>query len=424
LTYAELVQFHAYCGYIRKNQDNLRLDSFWDWMRVIKNLTENTNYDGLDDFKRSIRSVNDLLNASQRILAELSDPKVKVHGFDEQQLREERLKAQLIERSGEWRSQILEAEKHGYFKGQIEFLFAFSGVLNRWLETGASTWAEHEDDNYRKKFKEYFAKASAVFSVKGLNDFGECRWERSLLSIGDYLLPQGKSGNFSFLINSDRYVSWKRLLQGGINPNDSVEKRRGYVKTLLDLIELNIGVAKSLDSVIERATPTDEWRRVFVEKRELVAFCWKRIIRFLTENRVYLLRGVRMSSEHAELFSYYLKVGLLSDKHINGTLTPFAEPAYSMMKTDSEEPFASLEYKYDGGIIVLYVLNKNGAYELRLSNRDKALPATLKDALKGKALFADDEGQTISRTVDRLQIDAAIDKVVSAVRELAKTPTP
>lgn len=32
-----------------------------------------------------------------------------------------------------WSERIVSAEQHGYFKGQVEFLLKFSGVLDHWL---------------------------------------------------------------------------------------------------------------------------------------------------------------------------------------------------------------------------------------------------------------------------------------------------
>jgi hypothetical protein len=420
LTYVELVQFHAYCAYIRENQDDLQTDCFWDWMRVIRNLSENTSYDGPDDFVRSIRSVNDLLDASQRIVAEIANPKVDVRGFNQQQVREEQLKAQLIRRNDEWRLYLLEAEKHVYFQGQIEFLLAFTGVLDRWLETRTCTWNESENAEYLKRFRDYFAKASAIFSANGLIDFGESRWERALLSIGDYLLPHGNSGNRSFLLNKDRDVSWKRLLQGAIDPNDFVEKRRRYVKALFDQIDLNIGIIESLESVIGHANPSDEWRRVIVRKHELMEFCEKRMIRFVSENRVYLLRKVRMSAEHVELFSYNLHTGLLAAKNRQKELIPFGNVGYQNVKTDLKEPYAFMEYIRTDGTIALHIFNKDGGYALKLLKVDGVLPQKLKESYEGKSFFESEDVGSISWTVDRKEIGAVIDGVVDNVREFGK----
>ena len=129
-------------------------------------------------------------------------------------MREEALKAPLILSRSGWRVRIHTAEAHGYFEGQLEFLSKFSGVLDRWLSDKSIGWSDSEDAEYQSKFSDYCAKASAVFSANGLNDFGAHRWERALLTKGDYLLQRGI--NRSFLDNSGRDGGWKRLLRGSL----------------------------------------------------------------------------------------------------------------------------------------------------------------------------------------------------------------
>jgi len=415
LTYEELVQFRAYCAYLVKHRSNLLPESFNEWMRVIKNLALNTTYDRLDDYKRSIRSVTEMLDESHRILEHISDRNVEVQGFNEQQIREEKLKAQLINRSKEWRALILRAEQHGYFNGQIEFLLKFAGILDRWVRNNSVNWSEQDDIAYRAAFTDYYLKAAALFSADGLNQFGEYCWERALLSVGNYLLAKGRS-NYSFLTASDRDASWKRLLRGAIRADDPTEIKRLYVKDLLDQIDLNIGVETSLNSVIEKAIPTDEWRRVIVAKHELVGFCRNRMIRWQSKDCVYLLRKSRMSGEHAELFTFNLKVGLLSDKYKRGELSPFAEPTYTTVNTDTEEPHVSLIWTMDHGTIVLSIFNKGEAYELKIFNRHGGLPAELITQFTSQTAFRATADGTMWQVVERRHMADAIDQVVSVVR--------
>jgi hypothetical protein len=390
LSYEELVQFHAYCAYIVKHQNaNQSNNCFDNWMRIIRNLTINTSYDRLDDFKRSIRSVNDLLNESNNILEYLSNIDVTVQGFNAQQIREEKLKAQLIRKSDEWHSRILQAERHGYFKGQIEFLFKFSGIFDFWLKNNNCDWSEEDDTSYQQKFDDYFTKASKIFSTKGLNNFGDYRWERALLSAGDYLLPI--KSNLSFLDDADRDASWKRLLRGG-SKGDYYETRRQYVKSIFDQIDLNVGIKESLDLIIEQANPPEEWRKLIVKKSQIIAFCEKRMIRKLSENKIYLLKKIRMSGEHAELFTYYLKIGLLSDKNLN--------PFYTNVNTDSEEPYVSL--KIDG--INITISSESDCYLLDLNSDDDFI----------KELINSGE---ISKRVNREDIKKSIDNVVNLINE-------
>jgi hypothetical protein len=421
LTYDELVQFHAYSAFLNKHHGQIPPDRFWDWMRVINNLTINTPYDGLDDFKRSIRAINALLNDSHRILDFLSSTAADVQGFNEQQIREEKLKAQLIRRSDEWRSLILQSEQHPYFRGQIEFLFKFSGVLDRWAPNGLADWTSAEDMAYQTQFADYFVKAATVFSAKGLNDFGQYRWERALLSIGNYLLRKGR--NYSFLTDSDRDASWKRLLRGGIRADDPIEVKRQYVKDLLDLIDLNIGTAISLDSVIARAGKVDEWRRLIVTTHELVGYCSNRMVRWESPDCVYLLTKVRMSGEHAELFTYHLKIGLLSEKKSKGELAPFNGLYYRSVATDSQEPHVRMQCSGFGGVITLDIFNTTSAYNLHLHFSNGELPSILTAGLTKTEDFKGDlAGALLTKSVVRQNIEGAIDAIVTMIRSNLPLP--
>jgi hypothetical protein len=417
LSYEELVQFHAYCAYVNIHRIDPARPSLGGWMRVISNLAVNTNYDRLDDFKRSIRSVNDLLNESDGILEYLARADVSIQGFNEQQIREEKLKAQLIRRSKAWELLILKAEEHGYFKGQIEFLFKFSGVLDHWIGSNSSDWDSQDDEIYRQAFANYFAKASIVFSFKGLNDFGEYRWERALLSMGNYLLSKGN--NYSFLNDSDRDASWKRLLRGALRADDSVEMKRRYVKDLLDQIDLNIGPAESLTSVIAQTHPIDEWRQAIVSNYEVVEYCRNRMIRWLSPDRVYLLRKSRMNGEHAELFTYQLQSGPLSQKLETGDLAPFDVLRYQPVNTDADEPSVRLEYSSDDVMVVLSIFTRDGGFLLKLFNQFGQLPALLTEDLTGNPIFKEEMNGMMSRTVGREEIEEAIEEVVRIVRNFS-----
>lgn len=251
LTYAELVQIHAYCGYIRQHPAYIDAAAFNEWMRVVRNLSDNTRYGGVDDFKRSMRSVNRLLALADSILAHLADPTTEVQGFDQKQIREERLKAGLFQKDPRWKQLILRAEQHGYFHGQVEFLLCFSGVLDSSIKRGQCNWDDADDAAFQQSFKNYFEKACQVFCDSGLRDFGEFKWERALLATGDYLLPKGS--NYSFLDNGDRDASWKRLLRGGEEPGDFFEVRRGFLKALFDQMPLGTDIGPCLDRVIQKA---------------------------------------------------------------------------------------------------------------------------------------------------------------------------
>ncbi|MCY2928842.1 MAG: DUF262 domain-containing protein [Planctomycetota bacterium] len=408
--YSEMVRLWAYVAYIRHHRHDLKPEQFSEWMRVICNLAVNTPYDGLDEFQRSIRSINALLPESDRVVTYLASTTADAQGFYRQQVREERLKAQLMARSDSWRNAIIEAERHGYFQGQIEFLFKFAGVFDAWVATEACDWDDTQDAVFLRSFREYLDRAASVFAATGLRAFGEQRWERCLLAAGDYLLSKGR--NYSFLDDGSRDTSWKRLLRGGIK-DQYIETRRGYVKQVLDQIDPKVGVAESLDVILTNAKPAVGWRKLFVDRPELIEFCWNRMVRWESENRVYLLRKIRMSGEHAELFTYHLYLGLLAEKHRKGELTPFGSPKYATVTTDSEEPYASLAYNSSEGRIALHIENDGCGYELTLF-----APGAVADAVRGAGTI---EGITFkSLATDMICLKVARNKIENAIDETVR----
>lgn len=412
LTYEELVQLHAYCAYIVKYGHSLSPEPFNEWMRIIRNLSANTIYDSVDNYKRSIRSVDELIENANNILAHLSDIKVELRGFNEQQVREEKLKAQLLRNDNEWRPLILEGERHGYFRGQIEFLLNFCGVMDRWLDSGIVDWKPDEDVTLRNAFAEYLAKASAIFSYQGLRDFGDFRWERALLAIGNYLLP--KSSNDSFLNDGDRDASWKRLLRGGTS---DINAKRQHVKVLLDRVDIALGVPQSLDAVIVQSNPEEEWRRLIVSRPATVKYCKNRMIRRQSNDLVYLMSKTRMSGEHAELFSYDLYLGLLADKQGRRELSPFDELGYTTVHTDWEEPRIYLLWRQGNEATIVRVTNRFGKFELSLSTKATDVLESFMNELSS---FNVEQDGSLTRTVDRSDVEMVLDELVSAARSLQR----
>jgi hypothetical protein len=331
-------------------------------------------------------------------------------------VREEALKAMLILARPGWRKLIDAAETHGYFRGQIEFLFKFSGVLDRWLNDKSISWSNLEDAEYQYKFSYYFAKASAVFSKDGLKDFGENRWERALLMKGDYLLQRG--ANRSFLDNGERDANWKRLLRGSFKANPSIEQKRKCVRELLDEIDISKDIKESLDAVLAKPLPADLWRRAFIEHSEAIDYCWGRMVRWHYNGSIYLMRRIQMNGEHAELFTYCLKCGLLSKKHQADELSPFGVPQYRSVYGESEEPCVYLGWTRGNDIVALEIVNKNDSYSLRVSKPGGALPPEVRDALLNDAGFKIEATGELHLVVDRASIETAVDEIVSAVRRI------
>jgi hypothetical protein len=412
LTYELLVKFHAYSAFLARFRGPADPAALDDWMRVVCNLAEHRPYDNLHDLKQAIGGVDSLLEHAGAILEYLRTPGASVRGFRTFQPPEERLKAALLLKNPAWSDLIRSAERHGYFRGQVGFLLEFSGVASAASAQPACDWDELKDEGYRGQFASYFAKASAVFDGKGLVGFKDCKWERALLALGDYLPDVG--ANYSFLVNASRDASWKRLLRAGGDDDD--KKRRALVQALFDRIE--VGRVEDALDVVLKEVPRERWRRVIVEDggHRLIEYGQYRMMRWLEEKETgYLLGKNRMTSTHAELFTYHLRLGCLECKNKRGELAPFS-PGYREVTNGSEEPYAWVACQIGTGKLELQIHHEIDGFQLSFAGH---LPAGLKSLLVRQPGCAvdDDSGGIAPFFAAAGRIEEVIDALVLATRQ-------
>ena len=294
-TYTDRIMLFAMTQYFVANKASIDSANFGEWIRVVRNLAVNTIDNNASEFAKSIQSVKELISNSKDILHFLTESTNNISRFLGDQVEEERVKAVLILKGDKWRQTIIQAEEHGYFKGQIGFLLKFSGVLDAYNLDKELKSSPELGDGYHEKFVRYFNKAKAIFGDKGLKIDNDL-WRRALLCKGDFLLRTSR--NLSFLIDSHRDVSWKRLLR-----DDS--KKRDYVKELLDDIDEK-NLEASLQKIIDNSNITD-WRRYFIKIPAVMQGCGqRRFIRKEDDNNILLLNSSTTSGYCKEYYTYAL----------------------------------------------------------------------------------------------------------------------
>lgn len=344
LSYEDWVRFVAWCLFLL--DDELELAGLDPWMRVVSNLTANTRYNRVSEFLNSLQALPEMLEASKGgLLGAIAGGK-STSGFNRQQGREEKLKAQLLSRDHDrWWPLIREAETHAYFRGQIEFLLAFSRVLERWLEDEQTVrWSDDEDQEFRDAFLTY-SKGSAVIFASGSNSpFADYLLERALLCVGDYTLSN--HNNACFLFGSHRELSWKRYLRADTN-NAWLTQKRDYLRVVLDAFDpeqpeesLKQFITSKLeqDDASQDSRTIEPWRRCLVEKANLIGYCKKRQMRVVPGEAIYLLTKTRRSGYHQELFTAYHYNGELAKHARSGGFGPLTWCTYIPQVTDAELP--------------------------------------------------------------------------------------
>ena len=345
--YGEQMCLYAYLQYLIKFGSDAGLA---DWMRVIFNLSHpsNTPTNTQKDFAEGICSIKAMLSEANHILDYLAADG-KVGYFRSWQVEEEKIKACLLLRGGEWRNAIITTEKHGYFTGQIGFILAFAGIGDYYKLHRDCAWSDEEDAGYFMQFINYAAKASAVFAESydnRVNDKDYC-FERAVLTKGDYL-PSANGSRWNLLSsqmnknNLLRDYSWRRSLRLG--DKDFVETQR-CVKAVLD------------DSRFDAAAPIDTlesicgdgssvmWRDVLIRNPRMFDYSRQGFIVFYDENSIMLLKESQMNHYHVELFTYDLWLERL-EKNQNIRFEKPEDYGYYSVRSTDEWPGILLFYFY------------------------------------------------------------------------------
>ncbi len=304
IDYETRVQFYAVIKFFEYNaasdvNENEELkNEFNSWMRIIRNLSTNTNsyfYNGYDDFMKSLKSIEIWAKEvyAEKTYFSINEYLYKkdgIDGFNGEQLKEEKRKAELISKSSDWFNSIRKAEEHPYFLGQIRFLIDWS----------------YNNDNYDlEKFDEYFEKISSVFSVNGLKD-ELCKTHifrnAMLTTSGWYLIGSSLIQNTT----KSRDWSWKRYLRES--------DKAINIKTLLDRWDRSQNFCDFCSNQIIINKPKD-WRRYFIEipvlynemKDDRIAWWnWENKEICLLSKTRWSQKPTNWNPKHKELFTYFL----------------------------------------------------------------------------------------------------------------------
>ena len=220
--YTDRVLFYALVQYLIKVSSlQLQDKAFFEselscWLRITRNLAQNTQIDNPGSFIRAVQSIKKL--ASQLLTCQEYEKnfvynnmekleKKEIRYFSQDQREEEIIKSELILSDIGWENLFEKYEKHEYLYGQIGFLLHLS--------------KNKENDQFEiKKFAEYAEKISNIFKEKLLKH-NEHIVERALLSKGDYLIEAGP--NFSFCSPDKntlrvREENWRKVFKDNERP--------------------------------------------------------------------------------------------------------------------------------------------------------------------------------------------------------------
>jgi len=199
-TYKDKVLFYALIQYLKKNDWNIKEETFNQYKRVIRNLVANTDIDNAN-FINAIQSINKLSENANNILETIEVDSYEILFFNKEQVAEEKLKAKLMLATNQkdWFKLIVEVENHPLFRGQISFLLKKIDDNENLLKLDC------KDYEY---FKRNCELANKIWSNTGSNNF---QLENKQLVIRALLCMNFSLWNDLNLSNSKD--SWKTLFR-------------------------------------------------------------------------------------------------------------------------------------------------------------------------------------------------------------------
>ena len=120
--YKDIIIFSALVFYIEKNNIDETETSFKQWMRIVWNITENSNINEYSSI-RLIKLFYELSEYSSDIYNFLADDNKKIKSeISKEAVQYERRKCKFIVKDNNWETYFIKAEKHPFFRGYIDFL--------------------------------------------------------------------------------------------------------------------------------------------------------------------------------------------------------------------------------------------------------------------------------------------------------------
>ena len=392
INYWERLRFyslgHFFIKYGQVNEVNK--DVFDNWLRITRNLINNTRIEGAKEYENGIRSIDKLSQNISDIYTYVSSSSDTIKYFSKLQREEESLKAKLILEDVEWQNLFVKIERHSYFDGQVGFILQYS---------------RNKKDNYDKSlFVDYSIKLSKLFSDEFSENY-DFLFQRALLTKGDYLPQVGNSENYTFCIFEEalrtKIDNWRKVF------ND--EEDTLLLKELLDDIDKD-DILNSLKETINNHCVND-WRKLIIEHSDNISYCQYRQIRWYSDDRIYLLSKGQMNGRHKEIFSWDLFERTFKEKEF----LPFSNKSWYWESTSWDKPCIVLEgFNYKENSFEIDIsYEKENEYKLEFFDlNDVEIPNDIEKLLKKLDL----EENTIS--LPENEIEKKIEEICSEFENL------
>jgi len=305
ISYSQLLVFNSLALFFGKSKNEVDDTQLFDWFRVMKNLTINTTIERMDIYVAARSAIEELSKQYSNILAHLSSvATLNLSGFSPEQIKEERVKAKLIQRG--YRDVIINAEQHKYFSGQIRSALNIAELT---LEK-VDSYTDVELNIHMDKFSDVWAKISALFGDNA--PYHGMALRAALLTFDDYMPSSGQY--FSFCVDrAEEPTSLKALFTSG---------HRSTIKLIDAFSNISANtIERELDAIRNNfiATGSDtDWKYWILKYySEMMGYLSKTYMRICKTKYSYLLVSKYASSSHCkEIFTFALHLELQKSKKV------------------------------------------------------------------------------------------------------------
>ena len=389
LLFYSIMQFFIVKGTI--NEKNTEL--YEKWVRVCRNLINNSLIDDPKAFCNAIRSVKKLSNHIDCIYEYLKNQEPKIDFFTQKQCDEEKIKASLLD-DERWKTAICEIENHDYFDGQIGFILEF---------------AKKDEMFDIVLFNDYSTKLSKLFS----SDFSNKHlFQRALLTFGDYLVDIHSSRTFCTFKRGlrEKVDNWRKVFDDPI--------RSIFLKNLLDKINVN-SIEGDLKKIVTNYSEQN-WKALFIKNEGIIEYCFNFRIAHWGKKIALAQSDSNGWVKHAELYSFTL----LKTKLQGVDFFPFKRVGY--WPTSHNEPCAYIDNwfwdKYNFALDIIFEY-KDDSFKFSFFDRNGHQVPHKFQSLFDKFDFKQDETSNrwhcLVKENDFDKIKERIDDIVKEMRELS-----
>ncbi|WP_417558591.1 DUF262 domain-containing protein [Mesoflavibacter zeaxanthinifaciens] len=302
--------------------------NFSSWVRIMRNLSQNTFIQGYKDYKSALRSIQEIEDKCFKIEDHILLGQ-SFSFFNNEQQKEEKLKLQKIQISDQWKNHIIEYENNNYFNGQIGFFFDI-------LEDN-----EKEDV---EKFKKIGDKLCLIFSKEIYSNYSV--FQAALLNNVDYTMRKNSKWSLLDKGHNDlrtRFDNWRKVFKKDEESSPGNIPFNGLKKIVRD--------SRSLQEIKDDCLVTD-WRYIFIKNKALIEYCGRNLFYFENAQDIQLISGASFSGKSVDaylLFLFkYLKKNIVDIKivieEINNIKT---SENYSKILYTAPSANFSIEVSYD-----------------------------------------------------------------------------